>query len=312
MSENTVVRTSSCVVITHTFHNLKDVKNTQCLESNKISVKNARFFLKLFPNGVWTSSENYLELFLGHEGETIKVQFFFRFWRPGDIEKDTVSPTCDYEFKSTDVNVDRGYQRKFIKPDYSVAGNNSLIVECTLKFNENLPMYFNYTSLLFSTDFSDGTIKTEDEIFPIHKMVLGLQSPVFKTMFQSNMLESTTNEVVITDFNSETVRAFLTCLYSNTNDLSTFSFQLCVDVCKMADKYGVERLQISAFDNLMGNISEDSCVPLLFLAEEYSWSSLRKSVLTYIGKNLKKILKSHSNQVKELTQEHFTELSNYM
>jgi hypothetical protein len=48
---------------------------------------------------------------------------------------------------------------------------------------------------------------------PLHKMILELRSPVFKTMLSSTMKESTSNKIIITDFDHDVVREFIRFLY---------------------------------------------------------------------------------------------------
>ena len=50
---------------------------------------------------------------------------------------------------------------------------------------------------------------------PAHSFVLALRSPVFRAMFQSNMLEAVSHQVVLHDCSEETVRDFLSFLYTD-------------------------------------------------------------------------------------------------
>ena len=47
------------------------------------------------------------------------------------------------------------------------------------------------------------------KLFHIHKAMLCHYSIVFKAMFKCGMIESITNEIIITDFNVDAVKTFL-------------------------------------------------------------------------------------------------------
>jgi speckle-type POZ protein len=75
-----------------------------------------------------------------------------------------------------------------------------------------------------------------------HKLILCARSPVFKAMLTSGLSESTSNEIVISDFEPEVVHAFLKFLYSDKcSTLEQHSFALY----QMADKYQVNSLKIT-------------------------------------------------------------------
>ena len=53
---------------------------------------------------------------------------------------------------------------------------------------------------------------------PVHKLILEQRSPVFKTMLSSTMTESTSNKIIISDFDHDVVREFIRFLYFDTCD----------------------------------------------------------------------------------------------
>lgn len=57
-------------------------------------------------------------------------------------------------------------------------------------------------------------IVDDDNEYSTSKLLLAIHSPVFRAMFTSGMAESTLNEIRITDFNFETVRAMITFMYN--------------------------------------------------------------------------------------------------
>ena len=68
----------------------------------------------------------------------------------------------------------------------------------------------------------DVTIKCGDSLFKSNKFMLTSSSSVFKVMFESNMIESQTNEVKIMDFQPEVVEAMLEYIHTGcSNNLFT-------------------------------------------------------------------------------------------
>ena len=72
---------------------------------------------------------------------------------------------------------------------------------------------------------------------PVHKLILEQRSPVFKTMLSSTMKESTSNKIIITDFDRE----FIRFLYLYTCDKEVLD-QHAKSLLAMAHKYDVKGL----------------------------------------------------------------------
>jgi hypothetical protein len=53
-------------------------------------------------------------------------------------------------------------------------------------------------------------------------LILQLRSPVFKAMLSTRMKESTSNEIIISDFDHEVVKEFGTFLYLDECDTGVF------------------------------------------------------------------------------------------
>jgi hypothetical protein len=70
--------------------------------------------------------------------------------------------------------------------------------------------------MLYSTTLSDVVISLNEIEIPTDKFILFVSSPVFKALLENDMIESTTNKVVIGDFCEDTVRAMLRCIYDPT------------------------------------------------------------------------------------------------
>ena len=60
---------------------------------------------------------------------------------------------------------------------------------------------------------SDMILVVEDEKFHVHRLILSINSPVFKAMFKSEFREATGNEVLLPEKKANEVLDFLKQLY---------------------------------------------------------------------------------------------------
>ena len=60
---------------------------------------------------------------------------------------------------------------------------------------------------------SDVILVVEDEKFHVHRLILSMNSPVFKAMFKSEFKEATSNEILLPEKKANEVLDFLKQLY---------------------------------------------------------------------------------------------------
>ena len=60
---------------------------------------------------------------------------------------------------------------------------------------------------------SDEILVVEDEKFHVHRLILCMNSPVFKAMFKSRFKEATANEIPLPEKNASGVLDFLKIIY---------------------------------------------------------------------------------------------------
>lgn len=73
----------------------------------------------------------------------------------------------------------------------------------------------NYRSIYESAERSDITLRLLDGEIPAHKFILTAHSPVFERMFSIDMVERSSNVVVIEDIDKATMDALLRYIYYN-------------------------------------------------------------------------------------------------
>ena len=60
---------------------------------------------------------------------------------------------------------------------------------------------------------SDVILVVENDKFHVHRLILSMNSPVFKAMFKSQFKESTANEIPLPEKKADEVRDFLKKVY---------------------------------------------------------------------------------------------------
>ncbi|XP_053408974.1 BTB and MATH domain-containing protein 38-like [Mercenaria mercenaria] len=113
-----------------------------------------------------------------------------------------------------------------------------------------------------NTDFSvktwkeDLTLLVENKKLYVSKAVLGLVSPVFDRMIQSEFKEGHQTEIELPDKKLDDVKEFLRCIYPNMeNDVSEKKFYT---ILSLADEYQVTSLKTKCEDLLMKFLEKNS------------------------------------------------------
>ena len=142
-----------------------------------------------------------------------------------------------------------------------------------------LPLYRGLKSLLDNEMFVDVTLKCEEREFKAHKAVLASQSPVFKSMFETDMKEKKSSVIEITDTDPEVVSGMLTYLY-------TYSVpNLVEELLIIANKYQIAELHELCEVRLIDNLTVNNVVDLLILADMHNAPYLKHACLWFVFRN---------------------------
>ncbi|XP_031551599.1 BTB and MATH domain-containing protein 36-like [Actinia tenebrosa] len=137
-------------------------------------------------------------------------------------------------------------------------------------------------------NFSDVVLKVEEEHFHVHRAILAMNSPVFKTMFQSEFKESSMEEIPLPGKKADRVYDFLCMLYpfpiqmSENHDIKS--------LLEMAREYQVHKLTQSCEERLL---QKQSSVDLILLAQEFSLKKLLEKCLNSLSRMHLQELKTH-------------------
>lgn len=120
---------------------------------------------------------------------------------------------------------------------------------------------------------SDFVIKVGLKEFRVHKMALGMHSPVFAAMFENNMEESRNGFMKIVDFRAEVVQEFLDYIYAGQipNDDTN-----AIELIAIAAKYDVPELKLACEDKVLRNLNESNSYEILVLGNLYASHDLKE------------------------------------
>jgi len=152
-------------------------------------------------------------------------------------------------------------------------------------------VFLELESLYESRAFCDFTIVCSDgKEIPTHRLVLAANSPVLKTMLQTQMIESITNKMTLDDINSEVMEEVLMFLYGR--NIEHFSFKNFKDIYYVAEKYQIVNLKDNCIENMVEFTDTDCVIEYLVLADFYNDKYLMQRCLMFIKSNYQEVSKN--------------------
>ncbi len=145
---------------------------------------------------------------------------------------------------------------------------------------------------------------------PVSKLILSLNSPVFKVMFKNQMQESATHEIVISDFSEEVVRAMLRYMYGDHNSDETWKGGVVESLLLIADKYEISKLVHSVTNHICQSIDVDNAFHYLEFGDKYNKQSIKTAAMDFIVLNQNEFY-SHTDMMQSLGTELLCELLAY-
>lgn len=145
-----------------------------------------------------------------------------------------------------------------------------------------------FIKLFFNSQFCDATLVAGDREYEVHKAILTARSTVFDAMFRNNFKEAKSNRVVIYDIDHDVLKELLHFVY--TNEAPNLD-KMAKDLFVAADKYDLQQLKKMCEKALCVNLSIETAIDTLILAERYGANQLKAYTESFIH--------NHVNDVKE-------------
>ena len=144
------------------------------------------------------------------------------------------------------------------------------------------PLHHGLKNFLDSEQYVDVTIISGDKKFKAHKAVLASQSPVFKSMLETEMKEKKSSTIEISDTDPDVISAMLSYLYTGSApNMETMAEELLI----IANKYQILELLALCEKKLLSNITVANVVDLLILADMHNAKDLKQACSKYIYRN---------------------------
>ncbi|KAK8762113.1 hypothetical protein V5799_026620 [Amblyomma americanum] len=108
--------------------------------------------------------------------------------------------------------------------------------------------------LLYNGSFSDVTVNVGEGAYRVHKVILASRSPVFRRMFECDMLEKQQVEVFLADIEREVLGEMLRFMYTGQ---SPNADNMTETLMVAADKYGLSLLRDMCEDALIRRLNAE-------------------------------------------------------
>ncbi|XP_059093875.1 kelch-like protein 12 isoform X2 [Tigriopus californicus] len=130
---------------------------------------------------------------------------------------------------------------------------------------------------------TDVTLKTEDQTFQAHRVVLASCSDYFRAMFTDPMRERKQSDILLAGVSAPGVRFLLDYIYTSKLSLSLANIQ---EVLSAASHLQVTQVVEACSNYLQSQLDCENCVDVVTIAETYSLDHLRTKVYRFMSENL--------------------------
>ncbi|KAJ4799640.1 BTB/POZ domain containing protein [Rhynchospora pubera] len=154
---------------------------------------------------------------------------------------------------------------------------------------KNLSINEHSVELLENKGMADVVFEVDGVLFTAHRSVLSARSPVFKAEFFGGRTESKVERIQIKDIKPAIFKAMLDFIYSDSvpDIISNEDIPMVTQVqhlYKAAARYALDGLKIICEDRLIRDVSINSVISSLALADEHNCCGLKHACLDYACK----------------------------
>jgi speckle-type POZ protein len=145
----------------------------------------------------------------------------------------------------------------------------------------------NLGNLLQTGEEADVTFEVKGEVFPAHKIVLAMRSPVFKAELYGPMRDKTSRRITVEDMQPAVFKALLQFIYTDSlpsmEDLDDYeNKEMVKHLLVAADRYVLERLKLICEGILCKSLDVESVATILALADQHQCSMLKDACVEYV------------------------------
>ncbi|KAL3222422.1 hypothetical protein MRX96_004887 [Rhipicephalus microplus] len=287
------------------------VAESWCYTQVKVANDKLKWCLKLYPEGQYEDSKDYLSLFLllvSCNKSEVHAKFKFSIINAKKEETKLMESQRAYRF----VQGKSWGFTKFLPRDFLLDEANGLLPDDKLTLycevsvvvdtvnisGQNNVNQFkvpkcqlsgDFGCLFESQKFSDVILSVNSHELYAHKAILAARSPVFKAMFEHEMKEKKQNRVEISDMDHEVLREMLRFIYT---DQTPHLDKMAKDLLAAADKYALERLKVMCEEALCSNLSVETVTEVLILADMHCADQLKAHVIDFINMHITDVIET--------------------
>ncbi|KAJ1700479.1 hypothetical protein LUZ63_000258 [Rhynchospora breviuscula] len=278
----------------------KDLTAGKSIKSPTFSVAGHNYNILYYPQGLLKEPNSIDRFLVIHCKSAVTASFGFIFLNKHGVP---TSKACDRAtFTFSPKRNDHGFRdiikRSDLKAEFVEGDYFTLVCSVTIPCDSHkeLPKQLvnsvvpfsineNFAELLESKEMADITFEMDGQLFTAHKLVLYARSPVFKAEFSGRMAESKMKTIKIKDIQPVTFKAMLYFIYSDSlPDMSDKDIPIVTQVqhlYKAADIYLLDGLKAICEEMFIRNISVDTVISSLALAEEHGCHELKDICLNF-------------------------------
>jgi speckle-type POZ protein len=145
----------------------------------------------------------------------------------------------------------------------------------------------NLGNLLKTGEEADVTFEIQGEVFPAHKIVLAMRSPVFKAELFGPMRDKTGRKITVKDMQPAVFSSLLHFIYTDLlpsmEDLGdNENKEMVKHLLVAADRYAIERLKMICEGILCRSLDVESVATMLALADQHQCSRLKDACVLFL------------------------------
>ncbi|CAM0909181.1 unnamed protein product [Alopecurus aequalis] len=284
------------------------------VESTTFAVGGYDWSVSFYPDGEKEDSKEYVSIFLELKTENAEARAIYDLRLVDQARPHPALTASDREpevFETREGGSSaRGYTRFKRKSDLQASScilDDTLIVECSLsvikftaaqqaqvKTSAKLPpseLVQNLSQFLEATEGADVSFKVKEEVFPAHKIILAMRSPVFRAEFYGPMRDEGRRSITVEDMQPAVFRGLLHFIYTDSlplmddldDDDGDEYEEMLRHLLVAADRYGIERMKLMCETKLCETLYVETVATTLALADQHNCSHLKDVCIDFIN-----------------------------
>nr|BAK05400.1 predicted protein [Hordeum vulgare subsp. vulgare] len=290
----------------------------RCIKSTTFTVGGHEWCIRFYPDGYNEGSKDYLSVFLELKTKNIVVRAMYDLRLVCQAIQPPLMPFNSANIRDVppvvfDTRNEKlgawgcvAFKKKCELLGSSYILDDSIIVACKLTVitlkdavevdtgligDIQVPpseLVTNLTKLLGAPEGADVYFKIQEQVFPAHKIVLGMRSPVFWAQFYGPMRKEHRGITTIPDMQPAVFRGLLHFIYTDSlppmNDLDSGECEeMLRHLLVAADTYSIERMKSMCERKLCQRFDQETVATTLALADQNNCNMLKDACIEFIN-----------------------------